>query len=107
MTNERCLALEISRNKAIVRKVENDGEKTTMRFLEYWSQRQNLLKLRKGKPLTKANRDQLSKFAEYEGVLNKFLKHCLQSEEVVRYWDALTSVAVRGCFLNTTHFAFK
>lgn len=99
--NGCLLALELSRNELEVRKVENDGERSTMRFLQYKSKRE-ALQAEKRK-LTMADRDELAK----NETDDKVLKRCLQSEDVVDYWWSLTSVAVHGRFLNTTHFSSK
>lgn len=52
--------------------------------------------------LTSSERDKLSK-----GVTDKTLKRCLQSEDVLNYWEALYSVAEGQEFFNTKYFASK
>lgn len=91
-----------------VRRVEDDAEKSTMRFLEYRSHRQEMIKNSADGKLTMKDRDQLSSVAMKHGLLDKSLKRCLQSEDVVRYWEALMSVAPEGQrFFNTIHFSSK
>ncbi|KAF8799686.1 hypothetical protein BYT27DRAFT_7316212, partial [Phlegmacium glaucopus] len=98
------LGLQLSRNEMDVWRVEDDAEKTTMRYLEYRNEREALEK--KGH-LSNADRAELSKVADRKGVLDKALKRCLQSEDVLKYWRELMSVAARGRFINTKHFASK
>lgn len=106
--NGNRLALELSRNDMDVRRVEDDAEKSTMRFLEYMSQRQEMLAKSKNGSLGMKDRDQLAKVADSQGLTDKTLKRCLQSEEVVRYWEALMSVSADGRrFFNTIHFSSK
>ena len=74
-----------------------------MRFLEYRSRRQEE-ESRQGRKLTNTERDKLSKAIAGS---DKHLKHCLQSEDVLTYWEALSSVNGGARFFNTTHFASK
>lgn len=99
------LALELSRNEAVVQKVEGDAEKTTMRFLEYMTRRKAMEA--KSQTLSSADRDQLAKMAEKNGVTDKPLKRCFQSEEVLTYWMALASVNNGIPFFYSKHFASK
>jgi hypothetical protein len=96
------LALELSRNEADVRRVEDDAEKTTMRFLDYRSHRQALVAKLGGQPLTSTHKNKLAMIAD-----DKTIKRCLQSENVITYWEALTSVLEGKRFFNTIHFASK
>lgn len=96
----------MAQNDANVRQIEDDAEKTTMRYLEYRNERELLEEKRSGK-LTKSNCGELAKLAERKGHLDRSLKQCLQSEDVIWYWKALMSVAVGGRFINTKHFASK
>lgn len=59
-----------------------------------------------GKALTSADRDQISgELAGRGGASDKSLKHCLQSELVLRYWESLASVAGGEHFFNTKYFS--
>jgi hypothetical protein len=100
------LGLALSKNEMDVRQVEDNAEKSTMRYLEYRNEREVLEKERNGK-LTAGDRAMLAKLAEKKGATDKILKRCLQSEDVVSFWKALTSISVVGRFLNTKYMASK
>jgi AAA+ ATPase superfamily predicted ATPase len=98
--NDNRLALELSRNKKEVRKVEDDAERTTMSFLLYTS-------LRKGKTeLTNKERSELADEVSRSST-NKDLKRCFQSELVVTFWNALASVNNGRDFMNTKYLSSK
>lgn len=101
--NENRLALELSRNPKEIRKVENDKEKTQMIYLQFVAERTNI-ENESGKKLTSAQRNQISHSLVGK---NGTLKKCLQSELVMTYWDALTTIKEGRAFLNTKYFSSK
>ena len=86
--------------------MEDDAEKTTIRYLEYRNERDAMEKKANGK-LTMLERGKLAKLAEQKGSTDKILKRCLQSEDVIGYWKVLTEAGVGGRFIMTKHFASK
>jgi hypothetical protein len=58
--------------------------------------------------LSNVDRNRLSKSVmENAGSISKSLKRCLQSEDVIRYWEALSSVGEGKPFFNTTYLSSK
>ena len=103
LADDNRLVLELSRNKVEVRKLEDDAEKTTMKFLEYRGQRQAI----ESKIGRKLKRAEEAKMAEEIDTTDKTLKSCLQSEDILAYWEALASVVDGRAFYNTKHFSSK
>ena len=101
------LALELSRSKEVVRKVEDDSEKCTMSFIAYKSIRTKM-EAEKGKALTSSERDEIAAtLAGQGGMSDHGLKPCLQSELIITYWRDLESVVEGRRFFNTKYFSSK
>ena len=101
------LAYELSRNKEVVRKVEDDSEKCTMSFKTYKALRV-AMEEKKGKGLTSSERDQIA--AELAGKgkdCDLDLKPCLQSEMIFTYWKDLENIVEGRRFFNTKYFSSK
>ena len=77
-----------------------------MGFLEYRGQRQ-AMESKLGPKLKSTDRDKLAKLAEKRGTTDKTLKSCLQSEDILSYWEALASVVEGRVFYNTKYFSSK
>jgi hypothetical protein len=106
MANNCQLAGVLARNERDVRRVEDDAEKTTMRFLEYRRRRQ-VKEKESGRVLSNAERNVLSKSVMENAGKDISLKHCLQSEDVISYWETLASVLNGKPYLYTTYFSSK